>query len=54
MNTWPSVSDAIFAEYVVDTPRKPGTLVAENGSLICTCDYALMTAMARELLEVRS
>ncbi len=52
MRTWPCVSDAIFAEYTADTPRKPGTLVAENGSLICTCDYALQGAMARALLEI--
>ncbi len=53
MKTWPAVSDAIFAEYTADTPRKPGTLVAENGSLICTADYALQTAMAKHLMEIR-
>ncbi len=53
MKTWPAVSDAIFAEYVSDTPRKPGTLVAENGSLICTADYALQAAMAKHLVEIR-
>ena len=55
MKTWPALSDACFAEYRADQPQKfPGSLKAENGSLIAVTDYELMGVMARELLEMLS
>ncbi len=52
MNTYPALTDALQAEWRKDSDRghMPATLIAANGSLICTVDYDLCTAMAREVV----
>ncbi len=54
MNTWPSVSDALQAEWRPDNDRghSPATVVHPNGSLMCVSDYELCGVLAREVIEV--
>ncbi len=53
MKTYPALSDALAAEYRADHDRGhfPATVVAPNGSLICTTDYDLCGVIAREIVR---
>ncbi len=51
MNIYPALSDALAAEYRGDKQDRnhwPATVVASNGSLICTTDYELCGVLSRE------
>ncbi len=52
MNTYPALTDALQAEWRKDSDRghMPATVIAPNGSLICTTDYGLCVALAREVV----
>ncbi len=54
MNVYPALADALASEYRGDKQERnhwPSTVVAPNGSLICTTDYALCGAMTREIVR---
>ncbi len=56
MNVYPALTDALAAEYRGDKQDRnhwPATVVAPNGSLICTTDYSLCASLAREVIEAQ-